>query len=116
VTQDEWLILAFKIVTIAGFLSLTAWIVLYTRLAKWWRNPIGQTLVAKTTLIALLLVPTTLSLFFDLNRATSHLVGWIDVVLIGLITPVMIWRSVVWLHIHRDGSVGTLPAGNKETL
>lgn len=116
-TQEQWLIFGFKVVTIAAVLSLTAWIVIYTRIAAWWRNPIGQTLVAKTALIALLLVPTILSLFFHLNRLTSYVAGWVDVALIGLITPVMIWRSAVWIQIHRNGTHGTLPAGecDKET-
>ena len=113
-TQAQWLVLAFKTVTIAGFCSLVTWIVVYTRVARWWRNPIGQTLVAKSVLIAALLVPTILSLFFHLNRATSYAAGWADVVLIGLITPVMIWRAVVWVRIHRQGVTGHLPAGDCE--
>lgn len=101
-TQDQVIILLLKIACIAGFLSLTAWIVIYTALAKWWTNVIGRTLVIKTALIALLLVPTTMSLFFHFNRLTSHIAAWTDVVLIGAITPVMIWRSVVWLKVHRN--------------
>lgn len=101
-TQQDWLLLAFKVATIAAFLSLVGWIAIYTRLYPWWRDAIGQTLVIKTGLVALLLVPTTLSLFFDLNRFTSYMVGWIDAVLIGLICPVMVWRSVVWIRIHRE--------------
>ena len=113
-TQAQWLILSFKAVSIAAVCSLTGWIVIYTRVAAWWRNPIGQTLVIKTALIALLLIPTILSLFFHLNRITSMAAGWADVGLIGLITPVMIWRSVVWLQLHRDGTTGTLPAGDQD--
>lgn len=112
--QQQWLILALKIVTIAAFASLAAWIAIYTRLSPWWRNPIGQTLVIKTALIALLLVPTILSLFFDFNRLTSIIAGWMDVGLIGLIVPVMVWRSVVWVRVHRDGTTGHLPAGERK--
>ena len=114
-TQTEWLILAFKAVSIAAVISLVGWIIVYTRVAAWWRNPVGQTLVIKTALIALLLIPTILSLFFHLSRQTSMAAGWVDAVLIGLITPVMIWRSVVWIRLHRDGTTGTIPAGDKET-
>jgi hypothetical protein len=114
VTQQEWLILALKVATIAAICSLTGWIVIYSRIAAWWRNPIGQALVAKTAVIALLLIPTTLSLFFDLNRVTSEAAGWADVVLIALITPIMIWRSIVWVRINRNGTTGTLPAGDKD--
>ena len=102
-SQDEAIILCFKIVSIAAVCSLIAWIAVYTRLAAWWRDPIGQTLVAKTALIAALLIPTILSLFFHFNRLTSHIAAWVDVVLIGLVSPVMIWRTAVWVHIHREG-------------
>ena len=102
-TQAQWIILAFKVVTIAGFCSLTGWVVLYTRYAKWWRNEIGRTLVIKTLLVALLLIPTALSLFVHFSRAAAYAARWADVALIGLITPVMIWRSTVWYKIHKRG-------------
>lgn len=100
-TADQLIILLFKIGCVAGFVSIVAWIALYTRLARWWRNPIGRTLVAKSALLAGLLVPTMLSLFFHLTPLTSHVAAWTDVVLINLIAPVMVWRSVVWTKIGR---------------
>ena len=114
-TQEQWLILALRVASIAAVVSLVGWIAVYTRVAAWWRNPVGQTLVIKTALIALLLIPTILSLFFHLSRLTSIVAGWVDAALIGLITPVMIWRSVVWLQIHRAGTTGTIPAGKQDT-
>jgi hypothetical protein len=104
-TQASWLVLALKIALIAGFCSLAGWVVLYSFLAAWWRNPIGRTLVAKTTLIAGLFVPSILSLFFRLNRLDSYVAGWVDVALIGLVTPVMGWRCYVWVKLHRAGSL-----------
>jgi hypothetical protein len=71
VTQAQAIVLALKIVTILGFASLTAWIAVYTKWAKWWRDPIGQTLVAKTGLVAALLLITALSLFAHFSRLTS---------------------------------------------
>lgn len=114
-TQTLLLTLALKIGLISGFASLTAWIALYTALAKWWRNPIGRTLVAKTVLIALLFIPTSLSLFFDLSRLDSYIAGWTDASLIGLVTPVMLWRCLVWWRLDK---AGRLPSnghdGNEE--
>lgn len=104
-SQDQWIILLLKIGCIAGFISLTGWVVIYTRLAKWWKNPIGRTLVSKTLLVAGLLVPTTLSLFFNLNRLTSHIAAWADVILIGAITPVMTWRSIIWLKVGKGREI-----------
>lgn len=98
-SQLQWLTLMLKIGVISGFISLTGWIVLYTALAKWWHNPIGRTLVAKTLLIAGLFVPPILSLFFRLNPWVAD---WVEAALIGLVSPVMWWRSAVWLRLHRS--------------
>ena len=53
-SQDAWILLLLKIGLIAGAVSLVALVVIYTWLTKGgaWRNPIGQTLIAKTLLIA----------------------------------------------------------------
>jgi len=104
-TQADWLILTLKVALISGFVSLAGWIVLYSVLAAWWRHPIGRTLVTKTALIAALFIPSILSLFFKLSRMDSYTVGWIDTGLIGLVTPVMVWRSVVWWRLHRAGKL-----------
>jgi len=101
VSQEQVLVLLFKIGAVAGFASIIAWIVVYTRLAKWWESPIGRTLVVKSLLLAGLLIPTILSLFFHFNRLTSYVAGWVDAVLICAIAPVMIWRTAVWLRIYR---------------
>lgn len=102
-SQDQLIILLLKIFLISGFATLVAWVALYTWLTKGgaWRNPIGQTLVIKTLLIAMLFVPQILSLFFQLNRLDSRIAAWTDVTLIGLVTPIMTWRSVVWVRLSR---------------
>ncbi len=102
-TQMQLIVLFLKIDLICGFASLTGWIVLYSLLAKWWRNPVGRTLVAKTALVAAMFVPSILASFFRLSRHDSLIAGWVDVTLIGLVSPVMWWRSVVWVKLHRAG-------------
>jgi hypothetical protein len=111
VTQSQWLTLALQVALIAGFCSLAGWVALYSVLAKWWTNPVGRTLVAKTTLIALLFIPTALSLFFHLSRTDSYATGWVDAGLIGLVSPVMWWRCRVWVKLHR---AGRLPRGGDD--
>lgn len=98
--------LCLKVALISGFVSLIAWVAVYTRLTggSAWRNPVGLTLILKSLLIAVLFVPTGLSLFFRFNRLTSEVAGWIDVALIGLVTPVMAWRTIVWLRIDHAGN------------
>ena len=108
-TQQQWIIFALKIVCVTGFASLAAWVVQYTRYTHGaaWRDPLGRTLVIKTSLIALLLVPTALSLFLHFNRLTSYVAGWVDVILIGAITPVMVWRILTWRRIHINDPGGS---------
>lgn len=96
------LTLVFKIVLVTGFLSLIAWIVIYTAYQPWWKDQIGRTLVIKTALIAGMFIPSILALFFHLNRSDSVAAGWIDVMLIGAVTPVMLWRIMVWRNIHQQ--------------
>lgn len=109
-TQDQLIIIILKAGLITGFASLVLWIAVYTRLAPWWRDPVGRTLVIKTALIAAVFVPTTLSLFFQFSRLSSHIAAWVQVGLICLVTPVMLWRTVVWIQMDRDpGGRGELP-------
>lgn len=100
-TQEQLIILFLRIVLISGVVSILLFVAQYTRLAPWWRQPVGRTIVVKDLLLVLLFIPTILSLFFSLNRLTSHLAAWLDVALIGLVTPVMVWRTWVWEKIHR---------------
>ena len=57
----------------------------------------------KTTLIALLFIPTTLALFFHLSRADSWAAGWVQVALIGLVSPGDVVAVAVWWRLHRAG-------------
>jgi len=104
-TQDELLLRCLQIVLISGFLSLAGWVAVYTKLAPWWRNPIGRTLVTKTTLIAVMFIPSILALFFHFSRQGSRVAAWVDIALIGAVTPVMVWRTVVWLRLYKAGIV-----------
>jgi hypothetical protein len=95
-------LLAYKVVLVAGFLVIVGWIIDYTRIGgKWWRNPIGSTTVYEAALIAGLLVPTTLSLFFALSRTTSEFAAWFDLCDFGLVIPVMVWRTLAYRRIRK---------------
>lgn len=99
-----YLIDGLKVAVISGLCSLVLWMIVYTVLAPWWRNIIGRTLIAKSLLVAGLLIPAGLTLYFpDLNRTV---ITWVDLILIGLITPIMIWRTVVWLKLYKLRKLG----------
>lgn len=74
---------------------------LYSRLTRGgaWRNPIGLSLIIEALLIAGLFVPQIMSLFWNLNRVDSRIAAWADVALIGLVSPVMAWRCLVFLRM-----------------
>lgn len=92
-----WLDRIFVLTSLAGCL---AWIAEYT-VNRGWRNSMGRTLLAKTTLLALLLLLSAMSLWFNLSRGTSIAVTWFGVLLLGLIGPVMAWRMVVFHRVSR---------------
>lgn len=123
-TQTQWIVLLLKIGLVSGGVILVAWVAVYSKLTKGeaWRNPIGLSLIIEALLVAGLFVPQILSLFFNLNRLDSRIAAWADVALIGLVTPVMIWRTVAWLRLDRaarllgsepDDSTQHVPLGAK---
>jgi hypothetical protein len=103
VRPDPLVILLLRIVLISGVVSIAAFIAQYTRLAPWWRSAVGRTIVIKDVLLIAVFIPTIMSLFLEFNRTTSHIAAWLDIVLIGLVTPVMLWRLWIWERIHRHG-------------
>jgi hypothetical protein len=90
-----------KIGLISGFVTLAAWIAVYSRLARWWRNPVGRSLVYLAALNGLQMAVLALSLFLHFNRLTSLVAAWIYVVVTALSTPVMVSRTVVWIRMHK---------------
>lgn len=108
-SQDQVLILLFRVVLVAGVASSLAFVALYWRLTRgaMWRNEIGRSIVIFDLLVVLCLTPSLLSLFFTFNRLTSHVAAWVDVVLFGLITPTMLHRCLVWWRARqRDEEAG----------
>jgi hypothetical protein len=53
-------------------------------------------------LVALLLLSVP-GMFWVLTQRETETVGWAGVALIGLITPVMVWRSAAFVHTSRGG-------------
>lgn len=102
-TQDDAIILAFKAAEVSGLVTITFFIICYSTWARWWSNQIGRTIVVKDLLLIVVFIPSVLSLFLDFNRLTSHIAAWTDIAMIGLISPVMIWRTVVFWRIHKAG-------------
>lgn len=104
-SQDQFILLAFKIVEVASLVTIVAFVAYYSKVAAWWSNPVGRTIVIKDLALILVLVPSILSIFFQFNRLTSHIAAWSDVASFGAIPVIMVWRIFVWRRIHKAGQL-----------
>jgi hypothetical protein len=100
-TQGDWIVLLLKIVFTADAAAIMIFIADYSRLAPWWRQPIGQTLVVKDILLLIPITLGLLSVFFHFNRLTSEVAAWMTVAAFGLIAPVMLWRTWLFEKVHK---------------
>ena len=114
-SQDQAILLAFKVAEIAAVVTIIAFTACYSFWAKWWSNPIGRTVVYEGMAIVLVLVPSILSIFLQFNRLTSHIAAWFDVGSFSLVPAIMIWRIFVFGKIHRDGKLGQAAPPSRES-
>lgn len=105
-TQDQLISLLYRIVLIAGELSVVGFVVVYTVLAPWWRNPLGRTIVQLDLLIGSAMLISILSLFFNFNRLTSRVAGWLDLAVFTMITLTLSARIPLFIRTHRRRVAG----------
>lgn len=110
-TQDQAIILGFKITEVASLTAIIAFIAYYTAVARWWRHPVGRTIVAKDVALILVLLPSVLSIFFRFNRLTSYVAAWFDIGSFALVPVIMGWRIWVWRRLDR---LGRLPRNGQD--
>ena len=101
-SQDEVIILLFKIVLLANIAAILAFTGIYTRFAPWWKNIIGRSIVILDLLLGAALIPSVISLFWNLNRADSHIIAWVDLGIFTLIALTMATRCITWIRIHKE--------------
>lgn len=114
-SQDEIIVLLFKIVLLSNLAAIFAFVMIYTALAPWWRNVIGRSIVTLDILLGMAFLPSTISLFWQFNRLTSYIAAWMDIGIFTLIAAGMTWRCVMWVRIHRKGR-SNATAGDVEEL
>lgn len=103
--QVQWITLLTKVFLVSGATSIATWIAVYSRLAPWWRTAIGRALVFKTALVGALMSYAALPMFVTMSPSFAMKYEWAGVVLIGLVTPAMAYRTWVWLRLHKAGSL-----------
>jgi threonine/homoserine/homoserine lactone efflux protein len=77
--------------------GMIAWVIDYS-LQHGWSNPLGRTLLVKTVILLALLGLSALSLYFSLNFLVLE---WAQVILLGFIGPVMVWRMVAFRRVSQ---------------
>jgi hypothetical protein len=102
VTSPALLVLLTKIALIADMIAIAAFIADYSRLAKWWANPVGRTIVIKDLFLLGVISLIVASVFFQFSRFTSEVASWIQIVLLGGMAVAMLSRIVVFERIHRN--------------
>lgn len=95
-TQAEYTEFTYKVVILSSLISAVVFVAQYTYYAPWWKDRIGQRIIYETIAIILLLIPSALSLFFNLNRLTSEIVAWYDASMLAAVAGIIIWGIVVW--------------------
>ena len=104
-SQEQAILLAFKIVEVASVVTIVLFIACYSRWARWMSNPIGRTIVLKDIALILVLIPSILSIFINFSRFTSHIAAWFDVGSFALVPIIMCWRIAVFRKIHKAGQL-----------
>lgn len=95
-------LLLLKVALIADIAGIVIFVADYTRLAQWWTNPVGRTIVIKDLFLLVVVLLTAMSVFFRFSRLTSMVAAWIQIGALGAVAVVMLWRVVVFERLHRD--------------
>lgn len=99
-TQDQWVVLAFRVVLIAAEAGAVLFAGVYTFLARWHKNPVGKSVVIVDALLGAGLLPSILSLFLQFNRLTSRVSAWLDVAIFGIMAAGLLHRAALWPKLH----------------
>jgi hypothetical protein len=85
-----------------SFVVIIAFIIQYTLQAKWWRNPLGRSIVLESVAILLVLFPETLHFYLHISTATSTGFAWYSLVSFSMIPVIMLSRMVSFERLRRS--------------
>lgn len=77
-------------------------VIRYTMIAPWWRNPVGSTIVALGICLLVILVPTCIELALptvEFFRSVTW--QWVTVTDLLIVPAVAIWRLLYWERVYR---------------
>lgn len=86
---------------ITAFFSTLTFLVGYSMLAPWWRNPVGQAVALLDIALLLALLPSILHLVFGLNIVAYRWFAWYYGASLFLVAGITLWRLVVIATVQR---------------
>lgn len=84
-----------------AFGAAIAYIAGYTAMARWWRHPVGRSMVSLAAAIALALTPAVLRYAIGLNLGHPWFQWYIRASL-NVIGAILLWRLVVLYRLRRE--------------
>lgn len=87
---------------ITAFFSTLTFLVGYSLLAPWWRNPIGRAVASLDAALLFALLPSMLHLVFGLNVAQYHWFAWYYGASLLLVSAITLWRLVVIALVQHE--------------
>lgn len=85
-------------------LAVVLWVVQYSILARWWRNPIGITIVGLATCLLVIYIPSLMALALPAQFAgfaSTTWYQWLAVIIVNATAVFMIARIVTWERLRR---------------
>jgi hypothetical protein len=90
----------------AAFFAGVAFIAAYTLLAKWWKTPVGVSIVLLDLMIALILLPDMLLYLLDINVTGSEFWTFLVLGALAAVPVIIMWRLVILVRLQLRGRDG----------
>lgn len=90
----KWSLLAMMLVLVAAIAQYTAY-------ARWWKDPVGITIVLLEAFLLIEIVPQEYGQWFVHTVNGAIVIGYVTVGLAELVTLGLAWRMIVWRWIKR---------------
>lgn len=85
--------------------AIVVWVIQYSKLAPWWRNFIGISIVGLAVCLLLVYIPSLLALAWPAqfaHFATARWYTWLAIIIVNLTALFMVTRIVTWDYIRRQ--------------
>jgi hypothetical protein len=84
-----------EVITLASFFAAVGFVALYSVLAPWWKTPLGRSIVALDTAVAMTVAPSVLHFVFGVTSLKSETFAFFTLGAFTMIPIIIVWRG--WL-------------------